>query len=58
MKFMSIQFAIQLIMTVLIAVQIVIGYRTIRHMTKLKAQQFHVQMLIDHYNKTTESTTK
>lgn len=55
---MSVQFAIQLIMTILIVLQIVIGYRTIRQMTKFKAQQFHIQWLIDHDNKSTESTTK
>lgn len=52
---MSVQLTIQLIMTILITVQIVIGYRTIRQMTKFKAQQFHIQWLIDHYNRSTES---
>lgn len=55
---MSFQYTIQLIMTTLIAFQIVVGYRTIRQMTKFKAQQFHIQWLIDHYNKNTESIDK
>lgn len=45
------QIYIQIVMTVLVLLQIIIGYSAMRRMTQLKAQQFHILTLIDRSNK-------
>lgn len=45
------QVYIQMLATVLVFLQIVIGYSAMRRMTQLKAQQFHILTLIEKSHK-------
>lgn len=50
-KIFWLQIYIQMFMTILVLLQIIIGYGAMRRMTQLKAQQFHILTLIDQSNK-------
>lgn len=45
----KVEFTIQLILTILIFLQILIGQSTMQRITKLKAQQFDIQNVIAQY---------
>ncbi|XP_031625195.1 transmembrane protein 17-like [Contarinia nasturtii] len=50
-KVFWLQIYLQLLVAALIFFEIVIGYISMRRMTRLKAQQFHILMLIEQSNK-------
>lgn len=52
------QMLIQYLTAAFLVLQIVFGYVTIRRITEIKAQQFHVQMLIKRSQQNVTSDTK
>lgn len=51
MEVFWLQICVQLLITALVFLQIVIGFVAMRRMTRLKAQQFHINMLIEQSKK-------
>lgn len=51
MKVNSVQLAIQLTATILIWLQIIVGFSAMRHITRMKAQQYHILALIEQSKK-------
>lgn len=51
MRVNSVQLAIQLSATILVWLQIIVGYLAMRHITRMKAQQYHILSLIEQSKK-------